>query len=87
MSKVLKVIPVTGAAFAGVAMNQLMCASRSPHPLVVKDGRDWMATAKNVGMWHRGVERGAEELDNAWRRADLRQSYVRRQRKASEFVQ
>ena len=21
---------------------------------VVKDGRDWMTAAKNVGMWHRG---------------------------------
>ena len=36
-----------------------------------------MTAAKNVGMWHRGVERGAEALDNAWRRADLRQSNVR----------
>ena len=25
-------------------------------------------------MWHRGVERGAEALDSAWRRADLHQS-------------
>ena len=33
--------------------------------VVVKDGRDWMTTAKNVGMWHRRVERGAEALDNA----------------------
>ena len=55
--------------------------------VVVKDGRDWMTAAKNVGMWHRGVERGAEALDNAWRRADLCQSIVRRQREASEFVQ
>ena len=22
--------------------------------VVVKDGRDWMTAAKNVGMWHRG---------------------------------
>ena len=55
--------------------------------VVVKDGRDWMTAAKNVGMWHRGVERGAEALNNAWRRAYLRQSNVRRQRGASEFVQ
>ena len=54
--------------------------------VVVKDGRDWMNAAKNVGMWHRGVERGAEALDNAWRRADLSQSNVLRQREASEFV-
>ena len=39
--------------------------------VVVKDGRDWMTIAKNVGKWHRGVERGAEALDSAWRRADL----------------
>ena len=36
-------------------------------------------------MWHRGVERGAEALDSAWRRADLRQSNVQRQREVSEF--
>ena len=46
-----------------------------------------MTAAKNVGMWHRGVERGAEALDNAWRRADLRQSNARRQREVSKFVQ
>ena len=45
--------------------------------VAVKDGRDWMAAAKSVGMWHRGIERGAEALDNAWRCADLRQSNVR----------
>ena len=44
--------------------------------VVVKNGRDWMTAAKNVGKWHRGVERGAEALDSAWRRADLRQSNV-----------
>ena len=46
-----------------------------------------MTAAKNVGIWHRGVERGTEALDKAWRRAELRQFNVRRQRKASEFVQ
>ena len=55
--------------------------------VVVKDGRDWMTAAKNVGKWHRGVERGAEALDSAWRRADLRQSNVQRQREVSEVVQ
>ena len=33
--------------------------------VVVKDGRDWMTAAKNVGKWHRGVERGAKALDSA----------------------
>ena len=33
--------------------------------IVVKDGWDWMTAAKNVGMWHREVERGVEALDNA----------------------
>ena len=42
-----------------------------------------MTAAKKVSMWHRGVEKGAEALENAWRRADLRQSIVRCQRKAS----
>ena len=55
--------------------------------VVVKDGRDWITAAKNVGIRHRGGERRAETLDNAWRRADLRQSNVRHQREASEFVQ
>ena len=45
-----------------------------------KDGRDWMTAAKNMDKWHRGVERGAEALDSAWRRADLRQSNVQLQR-------
>ena len=55
--------------------------------VVVKDGRDWMTVAKNVGKWHRGVERGAEALNSAWRCADLRQSNVQRQREVSEVVQ
>ena len=46
-----------------------------------------MTAAKNVGMWHRGVERGAEALDSASRRADLRQSNARRQYEGSEFIQ
>ena len=54
--------------------------------VVVKDGRDWMTAAKNIGKWHLGVERGAEALDSAWRRADLRQSNVQRQREVSEVV-
>ena len=54
--------------------------------VVVKDGQDWITAAKNVGKWHRGVERGAEALDSAWRRADLRQSNVQRQREVSEVI-
>ena len=46
--------------------------------VLVKDGRGSMAAAKNMSVWHRGVQRGAEADDNAWRRADLRQSNVRR---------
>ena len=30
---VLKVIPVTGAAYSGITMDQLMCASLFPHPV------------------------------------------------------
>ena len=41
-------------------------------------------TAKNVGMWHRGIKRGAEALDNA---VDLRQPNARRQREARGFLQ
>ena len=32
---VLKVVPATGAAFSGITMDQLMCASLFPHPLMV----------------------------------------------------
>ena len=46
-----------------------------------------MTAAKNVDMWHRGVERGAEALDSVWRRANLRQPNMRRQREVSELVQ
>ena len=46
-----------------------------------------MTAAKNVGKWHRGVERGAKALGSAWRHADLRQSNVQRQREVSEVVQ
>ena len=42
--------------------------------VIVKDGRDWMTAAKNVGKWHRGAERGAEAPVSVWRRANLRQS-------------
>ena len=45
-----------------------------------------MTAAKNVGKWHRGVERGVKALDSAWRRAGLRQSNVQRQREVSEVV-
>ena len=45
-----------------------------------------MTAAKNVGKWHRGLERGAEALDSAWPRADLRQSNVKGQREVSEVV-
>ena len=55
--------------------------------VVVKDRRDCITAAKNVGMWHRGVERGGEALNSAWRRADPCQSNVQRQREVSEFVQ
>ena len=46
-----------------------------------------MTAVKNMGKWHRGVERGAEALDSAWRLPDLRQSNVQRQREVSEVVE
>ena len=45
-----------------------------------------MTAAKNVVMWHRGVERETEALNDTWRRADLRQPNVWRQRGASGFL-
>ena len=33
--------------------------------VAAKDGRDWTTDAKNMGMWHPGVERGAEAINNA----------------------
>ena len=35
---VLKVVPVTGATILQVTMDQLMCASLFPHPLLVRSG-------------------------------------------------
>ena len=55
--------------------------------VVAKDGRDWMTPAKNVDMLHQGVGKEAKASDDAWRRADVHQSNVRRQRKSSGFVQ
>ena len=47
-----------------------------------------MTAAKGVGKWHRGVEKGAEALDSAWRRADLLQPNMQRQPEVvSEVVQ
>ena len=34
--------------------------------VVVKDGLGWTTAAKNVAIWHRGIEERAEALDNAW---------------------
>ena len=31
---IFKVVPVKGAAFSGITMDQLMCVSLSPHPLM-----------------------------------------------------
>ena len=45
-----------------------------------------MTATKDVGKWHRGVERGAEALNSAWRRTGLRQSNVQRQREVSEAI-
>ena len=45
-----------------------------------------MTAATNVGKWHQGVERGAEALDSARRRADLRQSNAQRQYEVSEVI-
>ena len=46
-----------------------------------------MTAAKNMGKWHRGIERGAEALHSAWRRADLRLSKLQLQREVSEVIQ
>ena len=71
----------------GPAQRQRTEVGRIHSELLSRMGRDWMTAAKNVGKWHRGVERGAEALDSAWRRADLRQSNVQRQHEVSEVVQ
>ena len=42
---------------------------------------------KERGQGAQGVERGAEALDSAWRRADLRQSNVQHQREVSKVAQ
>ena len=36
----------------------------------VNDAYDWVTAAKNMGKWHLGVEKGAQELEDAWRCVD-----------------
>ena len=48
---VLEVISVTGAAILQVTMDQLMCASLVPRPLLVRSGR-----VENIGRWNSGRE-------------------------------
>ena len=55
--------------------------------VVVKDGLYWIAVARNVGMWYRGLEKGANTLDNARRRANPHHSNLRHQREAGGLVQ
>ena len=45
-----------------------------------------MTSAKNVDMLHQVVKKGAEASDDAWRRIDVHQSNVRRERKPSVFL-
>ena len=44
---------------------------------------DWVTAAKNMGKWHLGVEKGAQELEDAWRCADKRESDRRHRREAA----
>ena len=36
----------------------------------VNDAYVWVTAAKNMGKWHLGIEKGAQELEDAWRRAE-----------------
>ena len=47
---VLKVVPVTGAAFSGITMDQLLCASLFPHPLLmmVCSGHDDRSDSESI---------------------------------------
>ena len=50
----------------------------------VNDAYDWVTAAMNMGKWHLGVEKGAQELeDDAWRCADKRESDRRHRREAA----
>ena len=49
----------------------------------VNDAYDWVTVAKNMGKWHLGVEKGAQELEDAWRCADKRESDRRHRREAA----
>ena len=51
---VLKVVPVTGANFSGISMDQLMCASLFPHRLLVRSGHvRWSKSKKRGNRQHR----------------------------------
>ena len=49
----------------------------------VNDAYDWVTAAKDMGKWHLGVEKGAQELEDAWRCADKRESDRRHRREAA----
>ena len=51
-----------------------------PYPIYAYD---WVTAAKNIGKWHLGVEIGAQELEDAWRRTDKRESDRRHRREAA----
>ena len=38
---------------------------------------------KNMGKWHLGVEKGAQELEDTWKRADKRESDRRHRRETA----
>ena len=51
----------------------------------VNDAYDWVTAAKNMDKWHLGVEKGAQEHEHAWRRADKRESDRRHRREAGRL--
>ena len=38
------------------------------HGVEVSDSCAWISAARNTGIWYLGVEKGAEELKDTWRR-------------------
>ena len=58
----------------GTAPHKGAQRKRFVHGVEAKDACDWVIAAKNMSKWHIGAEKGVGEFEDAWRRADRRES-------------
>ena len=71
---VVTVVPVTGTAFfGGITMDQLMCASLVPHPLLAQQWTyicDAKTTALKAEVWVDTVMEGRRRFMAMWRKEE-----------------